>query len=155
MNATALHPADNAFTSCLIYVSTALYPPPDVLLDIVRVCERENLAHGISGMLCYSATRYIQLLEGPRPALEQLWDNLANDLRHRILWTVRHPPAARRIPARLPMGYASERQSREGGVAVFGPDTDACPDAATSAGLAARLAALARQIYPSDFGMGV
>ena len=135
----------------LIYASTALFPPRDVLLDIVRVAERENAAHGLSGMLCYSATRCIQLLEGPEPALDQLWRNLARDLRHRIFWTVRCAPAPRRIPALLPMGYASESQIREWDVPLFGCVSDKAPDPATSALLSARVAALAVRIYPRTF----
>lgn len=149
MDGTLHHETGNAPCHSLIYASTALFPPRDVLLDIVRTAERENARHGLSGMLCYAPTCYIQLLEGPGPVLDRLWWNLSRDLRHRMLWTVRRPPAPRRISPRLPMGYASETQIREWGEPLFGPGLGAAPDAAASAQLAGRIGALAARIYPS------
>lgn len=155
MDGTAQHRTRPASCPSLIYASTALFPPRDVLLDIVRVAERENAVHGISGLLCYSATRYVQLLEGPGPALDRLWRALARDLRHRILWTARHPPAARRIPPALPMGYASETQMREWGTPLFARVPNRAPDAAAATRLAAEVAALARHIYPGTCAAAV
>lgn len=145
---------ESACCHSLIYASTALFPPRDVLLDIVRTAERENARHGLSGMLCYSAARYVQLLEGPEAALDALWRNLARDLRHRMLWTVRCAPAPRRVPARLPMGYASEAQMREWGATFFGGVPDTVPDAAAAARLSGGLAALAARIYPQSCATG-
>jgi hypothetical protein len=128
-----------------IYASTALFPPRDVLLDIVRTADRANAEHGLSGMLCYGASRYVQLLEGPRPALDRLAWRLARDMRHRILWTHRRGLAPRTIPATLPMGYASETQLRELRLAL--PACDTAPD--DPARLAALLSTIAARIYPA------
>jgi hypothetical protein len=148
MDGTVHDHGEGAPCDGLIYASTALFPPPDVLLDIVRTAERENARHGLSGMLCYSQRRYVQLLEGPAPALAGLRRNLSRDLRHRMLWTVRLVPGPRRIPARLPMGYASEAQVRHWGGPLPEEGSDICPDAAAAAHLATEIGALARRIYP-------
>jgi hypothetical protein len=134
-------------THSLLYRSVALIPPGDVLLDIVRTAERENAARGLSGMLCYSRTRYLQLIEGPLPALDRLWLGLSRDRRHRILWVDRSPRAARRIPAALPMGYASTAQLLDLDVALDVADTGASAGA-----LADVLGALAHRIYPVTCG---
>lgn len=133
-----------------IYASAAVFPPRDVLLDIVRTAESANAAHGLSGMLCYGASRYVQLLEGPRPALDRLAWCLARDMRHRILWTRRAGPAARTIPASLPMGYASETQLRE--LRFTLPPCDTASD--EPARLAALLASIAARIYPATCAAG-
>lgn len=131
----------------LIYASSATFPPEDMLLDIVRVAERENAAHGLSGMLCYSASRYVQLLQGPPDGLDRLWDNLRRDIRHRILWMARLPDRLRTIPAHLPMGYASEAQIREvdAGLRLDALGTRPADGADR---LSAALGGLAAAIYP-------
>jgi hypothetical protein len=134
-------------THSLLYASVALVPPRDVLLDIIRTAERENAAQGLSGMLCYSPFRYIQLLEGSRAALDRLWLGLMGDRRHRILWGDRAERGGRRIPPALPMGYASTTQLRELGMTHDFPN-----DAATAGALAEALGALAHRIYPTTCG---
>lgn len=131
----------------LLYVSVARVPPEDVLLDIVRTAERENARHGLSGMLCYSSTRYLQLLDGPRAALDGLWSGLSRDPRHRVLWVHRAPCIGRPIPTDLPMGYASTTQLRELGIRLDFPD-----DAQAAVALARALVALAVRIYPTACG---
>lgn len=133
-----------------IYASTALFPPRDVLLDIVRTADRANAEHGLSGMLCYGSSRYVQLLEGPRPALDRLAWHLARDMRHRILWSHRRGPGARTIPATLPMGYASETQLRE--LRLTLPSCDTAPD--EPARFVAHLSTIAARIYPATCAAG-
>jgi hypothetical protein len=150
MDGTRQDGTDPPACHSFIYASAALFPPRDVLLDIVRVAEHANSGHGISGMLCYGACRYVQLLQGPRPALDRLAWCLARDLRHRILWTHRRGPGLRTIPAALPMGYASDAQLRELRLAL--PPCDTAPD--DPARLAALLSTIAARIYPATCAAG-
>ena len=137
----------SAICPSLIYASSATFPPEDMLLDIVRVAERENAAHGLSGMLCYSSSRYLQLLEGPPDRLDRIWNNLRRDIRHRILWMARLPDRPRTIPGHLPMGYASETQIRgtAPGLRLDRIETHPGDGAFT---LATALGGLAAAIYP-------
>jgi hypothetical protein len=138
-------------TSCqsLIYASVALFPPRDVLLDIVRTSDSANALHGLSGMLFYTSTRYVQLLQGPRPALERLLHCLSQDIRHRIVWAHEAPPARRTIPAALPMGFASDTQVRDLGLTL-----PPAHDEAAAPRLAQFMAALAARIYPATVTAG-
>lgn len=89
----------------LLYASHAIaYPWPYTMLDIARVAEPRNAAAGISGCLFFSHTHFLQVLEGSETALTALWQAIARDRRHRVLWIGTWPIAARRITG-LPMGY--------------------------------------------------
>lgn len=66
-----------------------------VLLDQSR---RHNARHGITGVLLYSDGRYVQLLEGPEPAVEDLYARIRRDSRHTRLVTVSTGPGERRFP---------------------------------------------------------
>ncbi len=78
-------------------------PWPAAILDIVRSCERNNSALGVSGMLLYANDLYLQLLEGSEAALADVRERIARDDRHTLIWDV----AGEAEPALtgLPMGY--------------------------------------------------
>ncbi len=67
----------------LLYASRALQPvqPPtvDAILDIARSNNREN---GITGILCYSDDLFVQVLEGCRDEVSELFVKIARDSRH-------------------------------------------------------------------------
>jgi hypothetical protein len=150
MDGTRQDGTGSSLCHSFIYASTALFPPRDVILDIVRTADRANAEQGLSGMLCYGASRYVQLLEGPRPALDRLAWRLSRDMRHRVLWSHRAGPRERTIPATLPMGYASDAQLRELRLPL--PPCDTAPD--DPARLAAFLATIAARIYPATCAAG-
>ncbi len=70
----------------LIYHSTATFAedanPNTVIRDILRAAQRNNTPIGVTGMLMYEDGVFIQLLEGPREAVTQIFLQLANDPRH-------------------------------------------------------------------------
>lgn len=67
----------------IIYLSRSLIAPHSVdLLDIERAALRNNPQHGISGCLYIDATFFVQLLEGPEPALNSMLAALRRDRRH-------------------------------------------------------------------------
>lgn len=133
----------------LVYVSDALFPVDGVLLDIVRTAEHANALHGLSGVLCYSRSRFVQLVEGERAPLVQLLQNLRRDLRHRVVWT-----AFRKVPRRcfstaLPMGYACDRQLSmvEAARILTRPTAALTPGALPE--IAAAMTDVAGRLYPS------
>lgn len=100
----------------LLYASHAIaYPWPYTVLDIARVAEPRNARAGINGCLFFSHTHFLQVLEGSEQALSRLWQAIARDRRHRVLWRETWPLTARRIVG-LPMGYVDV--VREAGCAV-------------------------------------
>jgi hypothetical protein len=52
------------------------------LLDLLVTARKENAERNITGMLLCFKDMYIQLLEGPEVAIQQLYQNLLKDSRH-------------------------------------------------------------------------
>jgi hypothetical protein len=96
----------------LLYASKAHVDPcGKSLRDIVDTATSRNAALGVTGVLCFSGDHFLQLLEGPVSALEELMTSIRGDDRHSIL---REWPAA---PAedglwfpQWAMGYAYDEQ---------------------------------------------
>ncbi len=56
---------------------------PRTLSDIMAVAQRENLAHQITGFLCFGNGYFFQYIEGEKSAIEQLFGNIQRDGRNR------------------------------------------------------------------------
>ena len=67
----------------LMYASRAV-PALDQeeLVTILRQSKANNPAHGITGVLCFSEGIFLQVLEGGRSAVNQLYNRIATDARH-------------------------------------------------------------------------
>ena len=50
--------------------------------DILRVARRNNARDGLTGILVHGGDQFMQVLEGPRPAIERLVRVLQEDPRH-------------------------------------------------------------------------
>lgn len=82
LQATNLVPPPNMVGS-LLYRSTALQPPTESELgQLIRMSQRRNRALGITGMLVYENGKYLQSLEGPPDAMEEVWSSIRRDPRH-------------------------------------------------------------------------
>lgn len=67
----------------LLYASRANKPlAPDTIETILSSSRKNNLALGVTGLLCHSGDIFMQLLEGGRDAVNQLYTRIANDPRH-------------------------------------------------------------------------
>lgn len=67
----------------LMYASRAV-PAVDQeeLLAILRKSKANNARSGVTGALCYSEGVFIQVLEGGRSAVNQLYNSIVSDARH-------------------------------------------------------------------------
>jgi len=54
----------------------------DALTSILRTAATRNEEHGITGILCYSGTAFLQALEGPRCSVNRLYNRIVLDARH-------------------------------------------------------------------------
>ncbi|MGK7876130.1 MAG: BLUF domain-containing protein [Xenococcaceae cyanobacterium] len=67
----------------LIYCSQAI---PELtyadLKDIMEKSEKNNTPVGITGMLCYGNSMFLQILEGDRKHVSRTYSRIANDKRH-------------------------------------------------------------------------
>jgi hypothetical protein len=67
----------------LLYASRAAAPvTTDDLAAIMRQSRANNPRHGITGVLCCSDDRFLQVLEGGRSAVNRLYNRIATDPRH-------------------------------------------------------------------------
>ena len=67
----------------LLYASRAASAlMPDTIENILAVSRKENPAKGVTGLLCYSGDMFMQVLEGGREAVNQLYTRIAKDPRH-------------------------------------------------------------------------
>ncbi len=67
----------------LIYFSTArLGLDPADLENILSHAVASNVARGVTGILLYNGQNFLQVLEGPRQAVEELYARIGQDGRH-------------------------------------------------------------------------
>ena len=67
----------------LLYASRAVVPFTETTVtDILEQSRRHNPALGITGVLCYSAGHFVQVLEGGRDEVCELYNSLVGDPRH-------------------------------------------------------------------------
>jgi len=73
----------------IAYFSTAAEPQTSELMHEVLVTSRaHNQAHEITGLLVAGGNRYMQVFEGPKDAVEQLYSNIRKDRRHLAISTI-------------------------------------------------------------------
>ena len=67
----------------LMYASRAVDPlDQDALVAILRKSKANNPTQGVTGVLCYSGGIFLQVLEGGRSAVNQLYTRIVSDPRH-------------------------------------------------------------------------
>jgi len=67
----------------LLYASRATQAlTPEVIDSILAASRRNNPAVGITGLLCHSGDIFMQVLEGGRQAVNQLYTRISRDPRH-------------------------------------------------------------------------
>lgn len=85
----------------LIYVSTSvnLLSEPE-LLDILRVSRENNQSKDVTGLLLYKGGNFMQVLEGPDDKVEELFNKIKGDPRHKDVNVIsREQISARQFPA--------------------------------------------------------
>ncbi len=91
---------------CLVYFSNSvgLFEQED-LLAILAQSRCNNAVAGITGVLLYVRGSIVQVLEGPKPTLEALYQRIAADPRHTNVTKVINRPIQERVFGRWSMGY--------------------------------------------------
>lgn len=100
----------------LVYVSTSLVSDDAdtarrQIDDILAASRRNNAAAEITGALLFSDTNFAQVLEGPRDAVERLYETLNTDVRHKDLLLLQTEPLAVRQFPQWSMAYIGPSQS--------------------------------------------
>jgi hypothetical protein len=90
----------------LIYSSDATRELDDAELEaILGACGRNNPARGITGMLLYAGSSFLQVLEGDEPAVDALFERIGRDERHRNVTILESSPIRERSFLRFSMGF--------------------------------------------------
>ncbi len=98
----------------LIYVSSALRPfAPADLDDLLIQSRAANLSAGLTGMLIYGGGNFMQLLEGPRAAVDALYDRIARDRRHYDVTLLLQMETAERWCGTWAMAYAAKAGQKD------------------------------------------
>lgn len=107
----------------ILYHSRAAgQPTPAELQDILDWSQQYNMQHGITGLLLYSEGRYVQVLEGPEAAVEDLYAHIQQDTRHTHVETVSRGPGPHRFSEwSMELGHVSPHQLEQAVAAVQVP----------------------------------
>lgn len=66
-----------------VYISTARAALDETMLnDILATSRRRNRVLGVSGLLLAGGRRFLQVLEGPEPAVSETFRRIGSDPRH-------------------------------------------------------------------------
>ena len=96
----------------LIYASRALQPfTDDELVQLLDDARSRNDAHGVTGMLVYASSSFLQLVEGEHDGVEAVWTRIRNDARHTGLRVLQDEPVRDRLFGEWAMGF--EHPERE------------------------------------------
>jgi hypothetical protein len=91
----------------LIYASAATQSiSKEEILDILKTAKGKNEGRGITGMLLFSEKSFFQVLEGPKAAVEGLFENISRDSRHTHVIKVFEGNVAKRYFQDWSMGLA-------------------------------------------------
>ncbi len=82
------------------------------LLKLLFDARAHNAAHGITGLLLHHGGRFMQVLEGPREAVQGLYRRIAQDARHLDLVVEIDQSADRRLFPDWSMGFAEAPRLR-------------------------------------------
>ena len=67
----------------LLYVSRSTKPLDTELLDSILSCAHQhNPSRGLTGILCYNNDTFVQILEGSRKEVSNLYNRIVRDPRH-------------------------------------------------------------------------
>jgi uncharacterized membrane protein (DUF373 family) len=88
------------------YISTPTRPmTTDDLMDILNNARLNNVCMGVSGMLLYTGTEFIQILEGEEKIIDELLDMIKKDPRHRNFRIIEKKKITTREYAEWTMGF--------------------------------------------------
>lgn len=79
----------------------------ETLSAILKKSRTNNPAHGITGVLCFSGGIFLQVLEGGRTAVSQLYHRIAGDARHDEVELLSYEEVSERRFANWSMGQVN------------------------------------------------
>ena len=91
----------------LVYASTPVgSPPPTEIEAILEQARRNNQKRGITGFLLFDGAQFLQLLEGEKHAVREVFEVIRQDHRHRDVQPLLSQDDARQCFSNWSMAYA-------------------------------------------------
>lgn len=95
----------------LVYASTVTNGLTQAGIEnILQVARNNNSKHGITGLLCFNNKYFLQCLEGPRRIINETYEKIINDDRHKELVILDYNEIACRDFTDWAMGYVPMSQ---------------------------------------------
>jgi hypothetical protein len=92
----------------LLYASRAAQAlTPQLMEDILLVSRKNNIDLGITGVLCHSGNVFLQVLEGGRGPVNELYNRIAQDPRHNQVTVLHYEEVTERCFAGWTMGQVN------------------------------------------------
>jgi hypothetical protein len=92
----------------LLYASRIVEAADQSLLDSIMVKSRaHNPRAGVTGILCYSNSLFLQVLEGSRREVSHLYNRIANDKRHKDVEILYYEEVTERLFSNWTMGQVN------------------------------------------------
>ncbi len=92
----------------LLYVSRAAESINPAMIDnIIAQSKKNNPTAGITGILCYSGSMFMQVLEGGRKAVNEVYGRIVRDARHSDVQVLHYEEITERCFAGWTMGKAN------------------------------------------------
>jgi hypothetical protein len=131
----------------LVYVSTASWSMSNSDLNVIlEQSRRNNRRLGITGMLLHLDHGFLQVLEGPKEAVLEIFSNIERDLRHIGVRVLVQHDVSERLFGDWSMGFEKLSSTNPRDADVFEITREAI-DEATAPEKAAEIAVLLRNFY--------
>ena len=92
----------------LLYASRAAVAlPPEMIESILSTSRKTNPALGVTGLLCHSGDIFMQVLEGGRDTVSQLYSRICSDARHRDVIVLHYEEITERRFSNWTMGQVN------------------------------------------------
>ncbi|MGA7675304.1 MAG: BLUF domain-containing protein [Rhizomicrobium sp.] len=136
----------------LVYVSTASWAMSNAdLNEILDASRRNNRVNGVTGMLLHIDRGFLQVLEGPKAAVEETYARIKQDRKHNAPRILVEQETDGRLFGDWSMGFDRIDQGQARTTDVFAITRDAIENAITPE-KAAHLAILLRNFYRVNAG---
>ncbi|MEY8877408.1 MAG: BLUF domain-containing protein [Leptothrix sp. (in: b-proteobacteria)] len=91
----------------LLYASRCDKVSPEMIEAILARARERNPAQGITGILCHGGSVFMQVLEGGREAVNQLYNAIARDPRHHSVTLLHYEEISERMFVGWTMGQVN------------------------------------------------
>ena len=136
----------------LVYVSAASWAMSTAdLNEILDASRRNNRRNGVTGILLHIDRGFLQVLEGPKAAVEETFSRIGRDTRHNALRVLIQQETEGRLFGEWSMGFDRLEPGRARTADVFAITRDAVENAVPPE-QAAQIAILLRNFYRVNAG---